>query len=169
MEGATGTGEAAWNRIAERMLSDARGPIGRVLGVTEMLTNIGMQMRAFHTELRFMELIEPSLLAVAHVNISANRVEHLPRQVRDANVDYNEIIRRCAQEVSEEHREKFAQQTDAAALLSCYHRGETLRYLEFPCKNDGMWINLTIHLLRHPVSVDTHALFYFRDVHQRCI
>lgn len=159
-----------WLKAKYGFIRNAEGQPIRAIGVMEKIKNIDAEMRIFTEEVRFMKLIEPSLLGVMRFNVSKDQVEmfhilgqKLSGSYRAFFTDKNKLF------FDEDELAHVLRALSPEALNLDFCRGQQWVMTEFRRraeKEEPRWTSCVVRLTRHPVSGDLYAFYYMRDIEQ---
>lgn len=168
-------GEYMWLKIRFKVLKNERGEPYYAVGISDPVPNVDAEMRRFEQEQQLSSMLESSLLAACHINLSRGRVEYLftkDQQLTGAGLkSYSELYDigvKLAANVDE--ADDYLALLSVPFLFNMFRNNRTFLFSGFLRRSrDGTnrWTDCAVQLLRHPVSGDLCAFFYLRDADVR--
>ncbi|MDD2647229.1 MAG: EAL domain-containing protein [Eubacteriales bacterium] len=150
-------------------LRDLRGKPMRAIGVSSVMSNVEPELRAFEDEKRLMKALSETLLGSIAVNLTRDRVDEFSTRGGGFRFSsYTEMYSALSRMiVNDGDFEKMRIMLKAENLLASFRVGQSWQYASFSRisrSGETHRTNLSLSLLRHPLTGDVYAFGFYSDV-----
>lgn len=150
-------------------LRNSEGKPVRAIGVTSVMNNVEPELRAFEDEKRLMKALSENLLGLIVVNLTRGSVdEFITKNGSLSFKSYSELCDKLAElVVNDEDLIKMRIMLKAENLLASFRIGQSWQFAacsRITLKGDVHKTNLSVNLLRHPLTGDVYAFGFYSDV-----
>lgn len=164
-----------WTKAVLRNIYKENGTSRWAVGVLEDISLQKSAEIAFNKEKKYRQAMLADTLATAEINVSKNVVEKSSgiwkKRAESTIWIYDNLLEITLNEaIYEEDRHHYVSLVSREALSKLYNQGE----IEVNCEHrrvnkDGeiLWMLVTAHLLKDPLSGDLKALVYLKDIDNR--
>lgn len=163
-------GPFVWTKAVLRTIYTENGVPLRAVGILEDISLQKTAELAFIKEEKYRQAMLAETFASAEINLKHNTIEKASGvwEMTDKNMTYDQILERLMEtEIYYEDRERYYEVVSREGLAAAYDSGRSEVNIEHRRVNPhgrAIWMRLTAHLLREPVSGDLKALAYLKDI-----
>lgn len=163
-------GPFVWTKAVLRTIYAENGVPLRAVGILEDISLQKTAELAFIKEEKYRQAMLAETFASAEININHNTIEKASGvwEMKDKDMTYDQILERLMEtEIYYEDKEQYYEVVSREGLVAAYDSGRpevNIEYRRVDSHGRVIWMRLTAHLLREPVSGDLKALAYLKDI-----